>query len=41
MKSNEALAQVVCAAANAYGHMKMVQAQQTLKQEEKKPKIVS
>lgn len=41
MKSNEALAQVVSAAANAYGHMRMVQAQQTLKQEEQKPKIVS
>lgn len=39
MKSNEALAQVICAAANAYGHMRMAAAQHAI--EEKKPKIVS
>ena len=43
MKSNEALAHVVCAAANAYGQMRMIAAQQAIeeKKEEKKPKIVS
>ena len=40
MKTNEALAHIITAAANAYGHMRMMQAQQAI-EANKKPKIVS
>lgn len=40
MLKHESLAYILTAAVNAYGHMRMMQAQQAMN-EEKKPKIVS